>query len=282
MSTKNLICTAVVASISYGAAAASFDCTKASSSLEKTICSTPSLSALDDQLAQAYKDARSRSSNPDQLKATQVDWIKSVRLCQSEVACIEKAYKTRISELAPTTSSAPVRQPGSTDSSAIKTALNQVKVIFESMANADRKERIQQGIEGKSAFTEYTTNIVGRCAVQSGSKALVKLSSGNQTITAFQIFDFSQMTSAFVSPLSEYTFSNDKETNQILKDSMAASGDKFVVGTKGSDARIYNIAGRDANVTKMAVPLWGIATKTNQEALSLKKAFDDAIAACKS
>ena len=37
---------------------ASFDCAKASSPFEKTICSNPNLSSLDEQLANVYKQSK--------------------------------------------------------------------------------------------------------------------------------------------------------------------------------------------------------------------------------
>lgn len=88
----------VLSNISY---AASFDCAKASSPFEKAICANPTLSSLDDQLANVYKKAKENSVNGDQLKNEQLLWIKSARACSTDVGCIEQAYKTRISALTP-------------------------------------------------------------------------------------------------------------------------------------------------------------------------------------
>lgn len=90
---------------------ASFDCSKASSPFEKTICSNPSLSTLDEQLASTYRNAKDSSSNPDQLKADQVNWIKSTRACGVDVGCIQQAYKTRIAALTPQAKVAQAPQP---------------------------------------------------------------------------------------------------------------------------------------------------------------------------
>lgn len=91
--------------LSGNLSAASFDCTKASSPYEKTVCSNPALSSLDDQLASAYKEARAKSADPDGLKKAQIDWIKSTRQCASDAGCIENAYKSRIVALGNTSSS---------------------------------------------------------------------------------------------------------------------------------------------------------------------------------
>ena len=80
---------------------ASFDCTKASSPFEKTICSNPALSGLDEQLAGLYTKAKTSSTNPDQLKADQITWIKSARACGTDVSCIQQAYNSRIAALTP-------------------------------------------------------------------------------------------------------------------------------------------------------------------------------------
>jgi uncharacterized protein len=80
---------------------ASFDCSKASSPFEKTICGNPNLSSLDEQLANVYGKAKANSSNPDQLKADQIAWIKNARTCGADSSCIQQAYNSRISALGP-------------------------------------------------------------------------------------------------------------------------------------------------------------------------------------
>ena len=51
------------------ARAATFDCDKASTSVEKVICSDTRLTNLDDQLGRQYKDVLAASSNGGALKA---------------------------------------------------------------------------------------------------------------------------------------------------------------------------------------------------------------------
>ena len=82
--------------------AASFDCSKAGSPFEKAICSNQTLSSLDEKLADAYKNARASSQNPDQLKAEQINWIKSARACGTDAGCIESSYKARLAILTST------------------------------------------------------------------------------------------------------------------------------------------------------------------------------------
>jgi len=75
--------------------AASFDCAKAGTKVEKLICSTPSLSKLDSDLADIYKDALRKEPATRQ---EQVSWIKDRNKC-ADAACLETSYKERMDEL---------------------------------------------------------------------------------------------------------------------------------------------------------------------------------------
>lgn len=78
--------------------AASFDCSQAKSAVDQTICHHPELSDLDEQLAEAYKNALVRSSDANQLKNQQRDWIKQRNACKS-AACLKQAYEFRLNFL---------------------------------------------------------------------------------------------------------------------------------------------------------------------------------------
>ena len=278
-----IVFTVAVACLALSANSAGFDCAKASSSMEKTICSNPNLSALDDQMAQAYKDARAKSSNQDQLKGDQIAWIKGVRQCVSDSVCIEKSYKERLAALGVGTSVVtPVSNAGAVGGDNLTMAMNRLKALFESRARATKDAETKAGIEGKSAFTTYTTTIAGKCLLKDGSNRLAKLSSGDTKINSFWTYNFSQITSSFVSPASQYTYANDKSTNELLKDSTESDGYKFVVGTKGGEERITVLVDMNGKLTNKPLPLWGIPTKTSDEANAIKKAMDDVITACKS
>ncbi|EIC19826.1 lysozyme inhibitor LprI family protein [Thiorhodovibrio frisius] len=78
---------------------ASFDCGKAPTLVESAICSNAQLSRLDEDLADAYRDARNRASNSDALKQEQRAWLKNKRNRCTTVVCLTDAYQTRIGEL---------------------------------------------------------------------------------------------------------------------------------------------------------------------------------------
>ncbi|TLS82507.1 DUF1311 domain-containing protein [Photobacterium damselae subsp. damselae] len=86
------------------AATPSFDCTKASSSVEELICSNNELATLDNTLNTVYKQAMANypSTEKKQQKAIQRGWIKGRNECwkSSDVpSCVADNYRDRILEL---------------------------------------------------------------------------------------------------------------------------------------------------------------------------------------
>jgi uncharacterized protein len=112
-----LIC---VASI-FNSHAASFDCSKASTAVEGSICANPTLSALDEKLAAAYKQAVAASPNPASLLDGQRAWLKTLNACGANVPCLTNTYEQRIAVLA-----SPPMQPVAAPLFPAPTQLNQV------------------------------------------------------------------------------------------------------------------------------------------------------------
>lgn len=73
--------------------AASFDCQKASTLVEKTICNSADLSQLDTQLAESYRIVAA-----DQ-KTRQREWLRERNQCGADSNCLKAKYKERIVEL---------------------------------------------------------------------------------------------------------------------------------------------------------------------------------------
>lgn len=144
--------------------AASFDCAKAGTPFEKTICSNPALSDLDENMANTYAAAKSLSSNPEQLKAGQIAWIKSARACGTDVTCIQNSYKNRIGELFSQQSApAPVAQQNSP----------QVEACVTRKVNAFRKEMGQTAPLNNDVLVEYRSD----CEVNPNQQEAVVASS---------------------------------------------------------------------------------------------------------
>lgn len=79
--------------------AASFDCTRASTFIEKEICKSSDLSLLDEELSRVYKDALASVYTQDELRAEQRKWIVEVRDRCTDTDCLEGVYLDRVDEL---------------------------------------------------------------------------------------------------------------------------------------------------------------------------------------
>lgn len=79
--------------------AASFDCKKATTLVEHSICNDSTLSKLDEKLASTYKQSLKDTKDVDKLKQEQRDWIDYNRnLCDS-VDCLKEEYTKQIAYL---------------------------------------------------------------------------------------------------------------------------------------------------------------------------------------
>jgi uncharacterized protein len=99
------------AAISSSASATSFDCGKAATAVEKTICAEPSLSALDDKLAVLYKDMLAVATDKASIVRLQHEWIApdsdldgNRSTCEeradTRLTCLTAAYDKRLTLLA--------------------------------------------------------------------------------------------------------------------------------------------------------------------------------------
>lgn len=86
-------------SITEKASAASYDCTKAKTTVEKTICLSPQLSRFDEVMASIYKTAIATDVDNTSLRQTQRDWQRLVRNQCSTEACLVSVYEHRIDQL---------------------------------------------------------------------------------------------------------------------------------------------------------------------------------------
>jgi len=81
------------------ASAASFDCAKAVTPTEKSICADPVLSRLDEQLDDAYRVAQKRASSRIALRDAQRTWLATRRDVCRDSTCLRAAYQARIDAL---------------------------------------------------------------------------------------------------------------------------------------------------------------------------------------
>lgn len=79
--------------------AAGFDCDKANTPTEKTICATPGISSLDGQLLKDYRHALDVVADKEALIAAQRSWLLERNHCGDDGGCILTAYQKRLKEL---------------------------------------------------------------------------------------------------------------------------------------------------------------------------------------
>jgi uncharacterized protein len=101
-----LLVQAIVLASGLGAGsvqAASFDCRRAATKIERMVCATPNLSALDEELAAVYRGAlaemASAGERADSLKRDQLQWLRYTRDACRASECLRKAYEERITWL---------------------------------------------------------------------------------------------------------------------------------------------------------------------------------------
>ncbi|RFB74980.1 lysozyme inhibitor LprI family protein [Methylovirgula sp. 4M-Z18] len=105
--TKAVVTLALALAVMNGARAApSFDCAKASTPVERAICSDPDLGNLDATLASVLKEALGRAGpSRDDLLRQQREWLASRNDCASEktplktAICLQKSYTEQINQL---------------------------------------------------------------------------------------------------------------------------------------------------------------------------------------
>ncbi|MCK9688688.1 lysozyme inhibitor LprI family protein [Scleromatobacter humisilvae] len=86
-----LACT--FASLAHAADGPSFDCARVTSHVNKTICASPELSALDRQLAAHYRALLAQSGGEaPALQREEAQWLREVRDPCPDAACIAQAY----------------------------------------------------------------------------------------------------------------------------------------------------------------------------------------------
>lgn len=93
---RGALLAAALLALPVAASAASFDCAKAATPVERMICADPGVSTLDQRLAEAYKAASARDPR---VKESQRDWLANTRNKCGTAACLSEAYGARLEAL---------------------------------------------------------------------------------------------------------------------------------------------------------------------------------------
>lgn len=84
--------------LSLNVHAASFDCAKSATKVEKIICGDSELSKLDEELAIVYKASLQDVKHAEVIKQSQKEWIRQNKSCP-DAACLKRVYGIRLSWL---------------------------------------------------------------------------------------------------------------------------------------------------------------------------------------
>ncbi len=132
--------------------AASFDCSKARSEVEKIICASDELLTLDNSLVMAYQQVLDRTRKKEEMIQSQNQWLENERNECQDAQCIKKAYEIRIRELGPSSYGIVIFRPPirSTPYSEVndkllkaakKGSLEEVKTLLEKGADVSAKDQ---------------------------------------------------------------------------------------------------------------------------------------------
>ncbi len=148
-------------SITIEANAASFDCAKAISRIDNTICASPKVSKLDNDLAVAYKDALRNSADQDGVKTAQRAWLKQTRNTCLDEACLITVYQQRIAAL---NASVPMGNP-----SREETELDDANIPTEAELKA--REQISASVATTPGNTSGTGSLASGSPVSASAPA---------------------------------------------------------------------------------------------------------------
>lgn len=145
---------------SQEAQAASFDCQKAATLLEKAICADGELSKLDEQMGACYKSKRAAAKDTKKINAEQKVWIKKRNACKDNVDCLKKSYLEYLAQYkceasAPVASKSekapePEEQAGPANYQARKEFLQKLGVLNEECEDSFKEGSFPENITGGS------------------------------------------------------------------------------------------------------------------------------------
>lgn len=163
---KRFILASVIGLMSVGSVnAAGFDCAKAGTVIEKTICKVPELDKLDTELNELYK-----ANLTDELKASQRQWVREVRNQQKSINSLTDAYKARITEISTVNSEEilPLEEP-----QAAKVYNTKQKDFIKFLAKYSERGFVFDGIHySTKKYDEAPTSRLDLCSRIAATEAL--------------------------------------------------------------------------------------------------------------
>lgn len=146
MSRFSIVAWIVAGLAATSAHAATFDCRKAGTAVEKTICADPALSRLDDRLGAAYKAALNGGGDRSVLVASQRRWIAETRDRCADAACLARSYEASIAWLA---------DRGKERGAGCPVQAAQLRGSWIQVENDDFEESAIETLDGIQSFTSW-------------------------------------------------------------------------------------------------------------------------------
>lgn len=138
------------------ALATGMDCTKAASAVEKTICASTAVYALDAQMGRAYRALVNASPQAQaELRKAQRVWLKTRDQCADDQACLNQSYQERIQSLQKLLSEAVAYKPLEID----RLASEDLRQAIQTASNSDAEfplERTLESLAIKTGTTQFS------------------------------------------------------------------------------------------------------------------------------
>ena len=136
--------------------AASFDCRKSSTYIEKLICNDHFLSELNDQMNSVYKKALDKALIKEDFKYQQKLWLREHRDTCRDVDCLKYEYKNRIEWLNETIA---IEIPKNTVNGEYIWIRNALNSLADPLSKPDDKNICQDFLKNLNSFRAPTPNI---------------------------------------------------------------------------------------------------------------------------
>ncbi|MGF6210148.1 lysozyme inhibitor LprI family protein [Pseudomonas frederiksbergensis] len=136
------------------ALATGMDCTKAASTVEKTICANPALYELDTQMGSVYRGVI--DANPQvksNLKTAQRLWLKTRDQCAENVDCLDQRYRERLQILLEQRNEAAANQPAGS----VKLMLDDVRQAILTASKTDAEFPLERALHTLAIKTGTTS-----------------------------------------------------------------------------------------------------------------------------
>lgn len=178
--------------------AASFDCAKASTFVEKAICVNPKLSALDSSVVEMYKTSLATAPDKEAVKKQQAVWRRNVRdVCQTD-ECIAQAYQSRMGQF-PVLATSNTPSPTGTYKYVEKGLSGEMKIseVSECIANPKKLGCMSSSIfateistmsrDGSDCDLKAVENISARIASGSTMDVLFSATKDDKSVVSFTV-----------------------------------------------------------------------------------------------